>query len=104
MWWSTLGGKVVFADINLASFNIDPAGIEALITPRTKAICRCTCLVLSAEMEAINAISHGAILWWWKMLLVVLVPRFRAGMWAPWGIWAASASTPAKRSPPVKGA
>ena len=33
-----LGGRVVFAEINLATFNIDPAGIEALITPRTKAI------------------------------------------------------------------
>src|SRR5215471_6278272 len=32
------GARPVFADSCAASFNIDPAGIERLITPRTKAI------------------------------------------------------------------
>ena len=38
-----LGGKVVFADIELETFNIDPKGIEELITPRLKQFCQCTC-------------------------------------------------------------
>ncbi|WP_017324390.1 DegT/DnrJ/EryC1/StrS aminotransferase family protein [Synechococcus sp. PCC 7336] len=35
---SNVGAKPVFADIDAATFNIDPAGIEAKIGPRTKAI------------------------------------------------------------------
>jgi perosamine synthetase len=58
-----LGGRVVFADIDLASFNIDPAGIEALITPRTKAILPVHLFGLAAEMEAINAIARRYGLW-----------------------------------------
>ena len=73
----------MFADINLASFNIDPAGIEALITPRTKAILLCL-FGLVAEMEAINAISRRHGLWVVEDAAVALVPRFRAIMWAPW--------------------
>ena len=33
-----LGGKVVFCDIDLNTFNLDPTQLEAKITPRTKAI------------------------------------------------------------------
>lgn len=33
-----VGAKAVFADIDLATFNLDPAAAEAAITPRTKAI------------------------------------------------------------------
>jgi len=58
-----LGGSVVFADIDLATFNIDPAGIEALITPRTKAILPVHLFGLAAEMEAINAIAERHGLW-----------------------------------------
>jgi len=58
-----LGGSVVFADIDLASFNIDPARIEELITPRTKAILPVHLFGLAAEMEAINAIAERHGLW-----------------------------------------
>lgn len=58
-----LGGRVVFADIDLASFNIDPRGIEALITPRTKAILPVHLFGLAAEMDAINAIAKCYGLW-----------------------------------------
>ena len=58
-----LGGRVVFADIDLASFNIDPAGIEALITDRTKAILPVHLFGLAAPMDAINAIAERHGLW-----------------------------------------
>ena len=58
-----LGGRVVFADIDLATFNIDPAGIEALITPRTKAILPVHLFGLAADMEAINDIARRHGLW-----------------------------------------
>ena len=58
-----LGGRVVFADINLNTFNIDPAGLEALITPRTKAILPVHLFGLAAEMESINAIAKRHNLW-----------------------------------------
>lgn len=58
-----LGGKVVFADIDLATFNIDVAGLEALITPRTKAILPVHLFGLAAEMNAINAIAERHGLW-----------------------------------------
>lgn len=58
-----LGGRVVFADIDLATFNIDPTGIEALITPRTKAILPVHLFGLAAEMEDINAIAERHGLW-----------------------------------------
>jgi dTDP-4-amino-4,6-dideoxygalactose transaminase len=32
------GGRPVFVDIDPATFNIDPAGIEAAVTPRTRAV------------------------------------------------------------------
>ena len=58
-----LGGSVVFADIDLATFNIDPAGLEALITPRTKAILPVHLFGLAADMEAINTIAQRHGLW-----------------------------------------
>jgi perosamine synthetase len=58
-----LGGRVVFADIDISTFNIDPRGIEALITPRTKAILPVHLFGLAADMEAINAIAQRHGLW-----------------------------------------
>jgi dTDP-4-amino-4,6-dideoxygalactose transaminase len=51
----------VFADIDLDTFNLDPAAVEAAITPRTRAIIPVHFAGQPADMEAIMAIAeaHG---------------------------------------------
>ncbi len=58
-----LGGRVVFCDIDLRTFNIDPSRIEERITPRTKAILPVHLFGLSANMEPIRAIAKEHNLW-----------------------------------------
>lgn len=48
----------VFVDIDSASLNLDPAKIEAAITPRTRAIVVAHTFGVSAEMDAILAIAE----------------------------------------------
>jgi len=47
----------VFADINLDSFNLDPAAVEAAITPQTRAIIPVHFAGQPAEMDAINELA-----------------------------------------------
>ena len=49
--------KPVFVDIDPQTFNLDPAKIEAAITPRTKAIMPVHLFGQSADMDAIMAIA-----------------------------------------------
>ena len=58
-----LGGKVVFCDIDLETFNIDRDQIESKITNKTKAILPVHLFGLAAEMKAINAIARQYNLW-----------------------------------------
>jgi dTDP-4-amino-4,6-dideoxygalactose transaminase len=55
------GGRPVFADIQEGSFNLDPAAVEAAITPRTRAIIVVHLFGQMARIEAIQAIAarHG---------------------------------------------
>jgi dTDP-4-amino-4,6-dideoxygalactose transaminase len=52
-----VGAKPVFVDIDPRTFSIDPAGIEAAITERTKAIMPVHLFGLCAEMDAVNEIA-----------------------------------------------
>ncbi|HEV8156208.1 MAG TPA: DegT/DnrJ/EryC1/StrS family aminotransferase, partial [Gaiellales bacterium] len=54
-------GTPVFADIDEQTFNVDPAAVEAAITPRTKAILPVHIFGYPCDIGAINAIAerHG---------------------------------------------
>ncbi len=56
-----LGGKPVFVDVQPDTCNLDPAGIEAAIGPRTRAIMPVSLYGQVADMDEINAIAerHG---------------------------------------------
>jgi UDP-2-acetamido-2-deoxy-ribo-hexuluronate aminotransferase len=56
-----LGAKVVYVDIDPVSYNMDPALLEAAITPRTKAIIPVSLYGQPADFDAINAVAakHG---------------------------------------------
>lgn len=53
-----LGGRVVFCDIDLETFNIDVAKAESLITPRTKAILPVHLFGLAADMNPIMELAR----------------------------------------------
>jgi UDP-2-acetamido-2-deoxy-ribo-hexuluronate aminotransferase len=53
-----LGAVPVFVDIDPVTYNIDPAKIEAAITPRTCAIMPVSLYGQPADMDAINAIAE----------------------------------------------
>lgn len=56
-----IGAKPVFVDIDPCTYNLDPALIEAAITPRTRAILPVSLYGQCADLDAINAVAarHG---------------------------------------------
>lgn len=56
-----LGARIVYVDVAESSFALDPALLEAAITPRTKAIIPVSLYGQCADFDAINAIAerHG---------------------------------------------
>ncbi len=55
--------KVVFCDIDLETFNIDPASFEAAITERTRGVIPVHLFGLAANMGEVNAIARRHGLW-----------------------------------------
>ena len=58
------GGVPVFADIDARTLNLDPAAVEAAITPRTKAIVAVDIYGYPCELDELRAIAdrHGLAL------------------------------------------
>lgn len=54
-----LGARVVFCDIDLATFNLDIGQLNRLITPHTKAIIPVHLFGLAADMDAILTVSRA---------------------------------------------
>jgi len=59
VWGATLcGAKPVFVDCHPESYNLDPAKVEAAITPKTKAIVAVHLYGQPADMDALNEIAE----------------------------------------------
>lgn len=57
------GATVVFCDIDLATFNVDPDALAAAITPRTVGVIPVHLFGLCANMDAVNVIAQRHGLW-----------------------------------------
>lgn len=53
-----LGAKVVYVDIDPITYNLDPALVEAVVTPRTKVIIPVSLYGQCADFDPINAIAE----------------------------------------------
>lgn len=58
-----MGARPVFVDVDLRTFNIDPAQIERHITPRTRGIIPVHLFGLAAEMDTILELAQRHGLW-----------------------------------------
>jgi perosamine synthetase len=58
------GGVPVFADVDARTLNLDPAAVEAAVTPRTKAIVAVDIYGYPCELDPLRAIAekHGLVL------------------------------------------
>lgn len=55
---AVLGAKVVFADVNARTLNLDPTSVESKITPRTKAILLVHLYGQCSDMDALNDLAR----------------------------------------------
>lgn len=57
------GAKPVFVDVDLATYNLDPAGLEDAITARTVGIIPVHLFGLAADMDAVLGVARRHSLW-----------------------------------------
>ena len=55
---AVLGAKLVFADVDARTLNLDPASVEGKITPRTKVILPVHLYGQCSDMDALNALAR----------------------------------------------
>ena len=79
-----LGATPVFVDIDPRTFNLDPAGVEAAVTDRTKAILVVHLFGQCAEMDAINAVASRRGLRLIEDAAQAIGRPIKAGTPAPW--------------------
>lgn len=58
-----VGAQAVFADIDLATFNLDPEAVKASLTPKTRAIVMVHLFGLAAPVDELMAIARAHRLW-----------------------------------------
>jgi dTDP-4-amino-4,6-dideoxygalactose transaminase len=56
---SQAGARAVFADIDPATFTLDPARVQAALTPRTRALMPVHLYGQTADMESLGAVARG---------------------------------------------
>ncbi len=72
-----MGAKPVFCDVDLRTFNVDPARLEALVTPRTVGMIPVHLFGLSADMDPILAVARKHGLWVVEDAACALGARYR---------------------------
>ena len=90
------GGTVVFCDTDSATFTIDPAQIEARITPRTVGIIPVHLYGQPADMDAIMAIARKHKLWVIEDCAQAHVARYKGRMVGTFGDAASYSFYPGK--------
>ncbi|MBS0366237.1 MAG: DegT/DnrJ/EryC1/StrS family aminotransferase [Proteobacteria bacterium] len=90
------GGQVVFCDIEPSGFTIDPAGIEAKVTPRTVGIVPVHLYGHPADMDAIMAIAAKRGLWVLEDCAQAHLARFKRRNVGTFGVAASFSFYPGK--------
>src|SRR5689334_18225086 len=80
-----VGAEPVFVDIDPATWCLDPAAVEAAVTPRTRGIVAVHVYGHPADMDALNAIAKRHGLWVVEDAAEATARRTRAGLRAASG-------------------
>ena len=90
------GGSVVFCDTDASTFTIDPAAVEAAVTPRTVGIIPVHLYGQPADMDAIMAIARRHKLWVVEDCAQAHLARYRGQQVGTFGIAATYSFYPGK--------